>query len=549
MGFLIPNIVDNPEGWGPCNMPEEHKDIPYAPFSKSDKLGRASDWINQGYSKYNSRFGNQSSGVNNAFNFFANDEEDSFHLVDTKTVSRPKYGARRFQHNRNNRRNQEQVTRDSGAGADRERARRERQQAKKNQWSSFWQNRNNQQFVYASSVDIRPEWTVLDQIALASLSKLSYEVGAVPEAITSCGHLEFYDKTFDRIVGKQEVPLKRFDKRTFHSVSTSDDPIIARFKNDEQSLVFATDAILATLMCSPRSVYSWDIVITRVGNKLYLDKRDRSSFDLLTVHETAQELIPDEKDNMNGVQRLSQEATAINQNFSQQVLQQGGEKFKMEEPNPFVNAKEESAPVAYRYRKWKLDDDISVIARCELNSVLDYKGQQLVCAVKSLNEFDPKVTGIDWRQKLENQRGAVIATELKNNANKLAKWTVQALLGGADQLKFGYVTRAHPRDNQNHVILGTQFYKPKDFASQINLNVNNMWGILKTVVDMCMKLSDGKYLLVKDPNKPLIRLYEVPMDAFDQDFAEEAITEEQAEAPPEVEEKPEGEVEDDAPTI
>jgi translation initiation factor 3 subunit D len=76
------------------------------------------------------------------------------------------------------------------------------------------------------------------------------------------------------------------------------------------------------------------------------------------------------------------------------------------------------------------------------------------------------------------------------------------------------------------VILGTQFYKPKDFASQINLNVNNMWGILKTVVDMCMKLGDGKYLLVKDPNKPLIRLYEVPMDAFDQDFAEETITEE-----------------------
>lgn len=55
------------------------------------------------------------------------------------------------------------------------------------------------------------------------------------------------------------------------------------------------------------------------------------------------------------------------------------------------------------------------------------------------------MTGIDWRQKLENQRGAVIATELKNNANKLAKWTVQSLLAGADQMKLGYVTRAHPR--------------------------------------------------------------------------------------------------------
>eukprot|EP00959_Pyramimonas_sp_CCMP1952_P348548 7301591-Pyramimonas_sp.AAC.1 len=117
----------------------------------------------------------------------------------------------------------------------------------------------------------------------------------------------------------------------------------------------------------------------------------------------------------------------------------------MREKNPFASGDEEVAPVAYRYRKWKLDDTVSLVARCELNAVLDYKGQQLVCAVRTLNEFDPKVTGIDWRKKLENQRGAVIATELKNNANKLAKWTVQALLGGADQIKFGYVTRAHPR--------------------------------------------------------------------------------------------------------
>jgi len=35
---------------------------------------------------------------------------------------------------------------------------------------------------------------------------------------------------------------------------------------------------------------------------------------------------------------------------------------------------------------------------------------------------------VDWRQKLENQRGAVLATELKNNANKIAKWTAAALV-------------------------------------------------------------------------------------------------------------------------
>jgi translation initiation factor 3 subunit D len=44
---------------------------------------------------------------------------------------------------------------------------------------------------------------------------------------------------------------------------------------------------------------------------------------------------------------------------------------------------------------------------------------------------------VDWRQKLDVQRGAVLANELKNNAGKLAKWTVQALLAGSDLVKFG----------------------------------------------------------------------------------------------------------------
>ncbi len=42
--------------------------------------------------------------------------------------------------------------------------------------------------------------------------------------------------------------------------------------------VFATDAILATLMCCTRSTYSWDIIIQKIGNKIFLDKRDDSEF-------------------------------------------------------------------------------------------------------------------------------------------------------------------------------------------------------------------------------------------------------------------------------
>eukprot|EP00898_Chlorokybus_atmophyticus_P000696 jgi/Chlat1/1627/Chrsp127S01887 len=531
--FQAPVIQDNDEGWGPTDIPEHFKEVPYAPFNKSDKLGRASDWTNQGY-KYGGRYGDRTGGVNMAFNFFHENDEESFHLVDSRPPPRPKYGPRRFQQNRFPRRDRDDrrdTGRDSGAGADRERQRREReQQRKRGTYGQFWQNRDQNRVQYNSSVDIRPEWSVLEQIPLSSLAKLSFDVQE-PETLATCGSLEYYDKAYDRVTPKTEKPLQRFEKRQFHNVTTTDDPIIRRLANEDQGVVFATDSILATLMCAARSVYSWDIVVQRVGNKLFFDKRD-NSFDLLTVSETAQEPVTEEKENMNGVASLSQEATFINQNFSQQVLLKDGKKYAFDEPNPFATQDAEVASVAYRYRRWKLSDGNSLIVRCEIDSVVESKGQDNFMLVKALNEFDPKITGVDWRQKLETQRGAVLATELKNNANKLAKWTAQALMCGADLIKLGYVSRLHPRDNYNHVILATQGYKPKEFSTQINLNVNNMWGILKTVVDLCMKLEEGKYLLVKDPNKPLIRLYDVPSDAFENDYAEEPLPETEQAPPP-----------------
>ncbi len=123
---------------------------------------------------------------------------------------------------------------------------------------------------------------------------------------------------------------------------------------------------------------------------------------------------------------------------------------------------------------------------------------------------------MDWRSKLDTQKGAVLATELQNNSCKLAKWTLQALLAGSDQIKFGYVcflikldfrlifsyvSRSNVRNSADHVILGTQQYKPTEFATNITLNLDNAWGILRCIIDACMKQPKGKYLLMKDPNK------------------------------------------------
>ena len=54
----------------------------------------------------------------------------------------------------------------------------------------------------------------------------------------------------------------------------------------------------------------------------------------------------------------------------------------------------------------------------------------------------------------------------------------------------------------------------------MNLNLANGWGIVRTICDMCLKKEEGKYVLVKDPNKPVLRLYQVPENTFEEEVEE-----------------------------
>ncbi len=84
-------------------------------------------------------------------------------------------------------------------------------------------------------------------------------------------------------------------------------------------------------------------------------------------------------------------------------------------------------------------------------------------------------------------------------------------------MKLGYVSRVSKNDSYSHVILGTHTYKPRDFAGQIALNINNMWGIIKSLVDFFMEQEEGKYVIMRDPNKAVVRIYSVPADTFDEE--------------------------------
>lgn len=526
--FKTPVINDNPDGWGPPMdlAPARYQDMPYAPFSKSDRLGRAADWMALG------RFALDSASASD------------FTTVDTKNIPRP---AGRGAYRGGARGGRSGPSGRAGVGGG-DRTRGGQRNASQGAAGARgatrrWDERRNYQ--REASVDVGADWNLVEELTASALSKLTFNAVSEAEDVVMCGSLRYYDRSFDRITVKNAKPLKSFDDVDFSAVNTTLDPVIRRIASSGVGSVFATSSILSLLMVAPRSVQSWDIVVQRIGGKLFMETREGSLVNYPTVNETSHDAPKDEKalqpeEAVNSYQRLAVEAATINHNFSQAVLlpKESGT-YDFPEPYPFDEEPDEDnsehprkrASAAYRYRKWTLgsgENAITVVARCEVSSACMPTrpgASPEFLSVKTLNEyFDRNARqSTDWRAKLDAQRGAVLGTEVKNNANKLARWTAEAVLADVSQIKFGFVSRVKAQEPSPHIILGTQMYRPKEFAAQINLNRRNMWGILKQIIDLCYKHIDdrGKAVILKDPNKAVLRLYLVPDNAFEEDEDEE----------------------------
>jgi len=404
-----------------------------------------------------------------------------------------------------------------------------------------WKDYDKPQRNRDASVNVKADWQMLEEIDFTRLAKLNLDMAAdEAEDLDSYGFLYYYDRAFDKQPGAKTAERKlNVIERAAYNITTSSDPIIQEYADKDEATVFATDNILSMLMCAPRSVYSWDLVLERRNGKLFIDKRESSSLDMVTVNENAAdaplELSEGNKDNINAPGALMMEATHINNVFPLAcVVESSAAKRDMPNEHPFYNPESETDPPAskaYKYRRFDMslegqDEPLNIIVRTELDAVVKnaLTGDDQQITIHALNEFDNKAQGaggaLDWRTKLASQRGAVVATEMKNNSCKLARWTTQAILAKADLMKLGFVSRQAPRDTNHHVVIGVLGYKPREFAAQMNLNLGNGWGIVRTIVDMVMKLAteekpNAKYVLVKDPNKPVLRLYEVPANTFD----------------------------------
>lgn len=534
--FKLPSFGSSTDTWGPPSSVPEYlrfNDVPYAPYSKSDKLGKLSDWADPNKvtndnkrPARNHRDPYHAYGASAAASFFNTEEtadSGSFSVVDNSkapkarqtTVIKAKGGRNNATPLRNNGR--------PVAGGARSQAPQSKTTPAAGRRKFGWKEERPQKNRDAS-VKIADTWKLIQSNQFNELQKLSFDVKPGAD-VAKYGYALPYNRNLDKPGATKVLPHV---ERAIYNTTTSDDPVIQKLAASEVATVFATDSIISLLMCSTKSVYPWDIIINKSEGKIFLDKRDDGPLDYVTVDENTYDPPSDGADastNINSATNLSIEATYINQNFAANAVT-GTPRVKFENTNPFASEDDNAPPLptAYRYRKFNLaepndEEPINLVIRTEVDAYVPGKPDQYI-TIKALNEYAPNGV-LEWRQKFNNQRGAIVAAEMKKNLNKLSRWTVESILSGAANIKIGFVSRQTPKDNSKHSIVGVVSQIPTQFASQINLKIANGWGIVKSIVNIVAALDDGKYVLMKDPNAPIIKIYSVPLNTFEEEDNDE----------------------------
>lgn len=300
--FKLRAVPDNEEEWGPTTLPETFHDIPYAPYSKSDRLGKIADWSVDPNDPAANRFDGDrkykrdayqayGSGYANIYSYVHEGEDASFSLVDN---------ARNLLLKKANRTNDRRNARggrggrggsiggvantrgyfklgNTARGGYNGTGRGDYQNAGRGGFrggrGGFGKGRWDRQVrLRDASIVVGSEWKMLEEIEFSRLSKLSFDQ-PTSETLSEHGALFAYDPAFDRVAPKLSKTVPHTDRSWSH-ITTSEDPVMAKLAKENKANVFATDAIVSLLMCSARTVYPWDLVITKKNDQIFFDHRE-----------------------------------------------------------------------------------------------------------------------------------------------------------------------------------------------------------------------------------------------------------------------------------
>lgn len=542
----LPQVAENPNGWGPPETPTEFLDMPFQPFSKTDRLGRVSDWAASGRFQQGRRpqaYGAATAGAS-AFSY-VHEDEGAFEEVDNSTPAKPTDGRRKFTkfshsnmrtRGRGNIRNWGRTMPRGGGVGGRAGVKqaKHQQRLQRRKWAQGGAIEEK-----LPSCQKKDTWIEKDVIGFDELNNKTAAVRP-GEDILDCGELFEYNAKFDRITPRTEVVLQKYDRSSVTATTSADPFLMSEIekKTTENAgagksngfTVYGTDTIFGALMALPRSVSSFDVVCYKKDGVIYFDKREGDDkLDLLTVNENSGDMFDLDEDA--DLEAIREEATRVNLNFAQQVLLTQSapsasaaaapiKPVKLAHENPFLDALAHgqqlysTAPI---YRRFAVTDDITLVSRTTVNCIhrkRNANSQEVATrvAVRALLESDSAfANSTNWRSQLEQQQGAVFASEAKNNANRLTRWLAEIELSGAEEVRMGFVSRAVVKSARDatppHAILSVVRYNLESFATALNYKRARLWGTLIVLLQRIMKQEDGVYLLLKDPNFPKLYLY------------------------------------------
>jgi translation initiation factor 3 subunit D len=337
----------------------------------------------------------------------------------------------------------------------------------------------------------------------------------------------------DKLTTKQEKLLQD-GPLVFPPTAKEDEILMDLMNGNDERIVVATESVLSMLMTCTKSIYPWDIMVTKKGNSIRLDKRNGGVVDYISVNENASET-PLEGDGMNCRQALSVEATKL-QKEVRDVIKSSDEIVFQPMPEGFSEG-------VIKYRKFWMDT-FSLVVRGSCHFALQGKGGTLedveystipesetsLVNCYALNEYEK--VGIEYRRGLDHQRGAILASELKNNWVKIARymllirWVTECELVGVETMKLAFVSRSGFKDRKKHVLLGIVTERTDTIMQKMGMEMSNGYGILKALVDLWFGvtvvkngdelqvveeggLEDGNYCVVKDPYKSVLYVYRV----------------------------------------
>lgn len=520
-------LVEEP--WGPSKTTPSSlrfNGVPYAPFIKSDKLGKIADWQVskeeeqlKGNANQKKRDVYHAYGASAAKMFGAETEDKGFSLVENTTTSTTQKqavlkGGRKQNTTGTKKKDAASVLKKTVAPSIKKSAPAASKPAKwgngnNNKWgSNKWNAEETKQS--DGSIAIGEKWVSVAEIEFNKLTKLNLDTPK-PITLSTNGTMYQYQKKYET---NTVAPLEPTIKVITHQTS-SQDPNLKNFASEGAAKVFITDEIIAQLMCAPKSNASWDVIVTKKDGKIFFDKREDTFY--VPIDENAP--LADLKEfDVNHPANLKLEFEEITNSYVQGSLGTNSKKFEGKSPI----ASSAAISKAYKYVKYELpngtssDDDqgtIPIIVRTSFDAYNILASSTL--SVRALLQYKSN----DWRAKFHgSSQGNIFIDEVKKNNNMISQWTTQSALAGVNSLKIGFVTRENTKSFKSHIVAGTMTFGVDMLMQQLKVNLNNGWGILKSFIDIIEhEGGEGDYRLVifKVPNSQKINIYKVPFESFD----------------------------------